>query len=146
MNTNDEIRFYDGNYYEWVPDGEYWARCYDYHGPVPYRGTRKLFLKFELLVQPWTGTRLFMAFNVGFNGVKPGSRYFKSWCLANGDRPPSRNALMSARIFKGKRFLIVTRTVIPQRGGEDMPFDFHYSIVDALKAIELPDKEDDPFD
>jgi hypothetical protein len=147
VDTNEEIRFFDGTYYEYVPEGEYRARCIDYSEPIPYHGTRKLFLNFELLTQPWTGKRLFMPFNVGFNNrVRPGSKYFKAWCLANGDRLPSRNALMSARIFKGKKFLIVTRTVIPKRAGEDMSFDFHYSVVDSLKAMESPDKEDDPFD
>jgi len=143
--TDDEIRYYDGDYYSWVPDGEYLAICADYSGPVRYMGSRKLFLNFELLTEPYKGTRIFMAFNVGFSGARPCSRYFKAWCLANGDRLPSRNALMSPRIFKGKEFLITTRTVIPKRAGEDMSFDFHYSVVDSLKAMESPDKMDDPF-
>jgi hypothetical protein len=146
VNENEEIRFYDGDYYKWIPDGEYSAVCTGYTTPMPYFGGRKVYLHFMVLTEPYRGTMLFMAFNVAFKGVRPASKYFKYWCLANGDRQPSRNALMSARIFKDKRFSIKTRTAIPKRAGEDMPFDFRYSVVDSLKAIEMPDKEQEAFD
>ena len=89
---------------------------------------------------------IFAAFNIGFNAVKPGSRYFKSWCLAAGDRVPSRNAIMSPMIFKNKTFMVQTRTVKPKRGNEELGVDYWYSIIDYLQSMDLPDKKEDPFD
>jgi len=138
----EEIKF-SGDYYSWVPDGLYKARCKDYSKPINYKGTKKVFLTFELLDEHYSGTELFMALNVPFSGVKPGSRYFKYWTAANEDRLPSRNATMSPRMFKNKNYLVTTRTVIPKRGTEEMPFDFHYSIVDHIELLNLPDTKDD---
>ena len=130
----DEIRFSEP--YEWVPDGEFDAECIDYSRPMPFRGTRKVYLTFKLLNEPYAGTKIFMALNVGWGNISPGCKYFKCWTAANDNRLPSKSAIMSPRIFKNKTFKVTTRTVIPKRGTKEMPFDFHYSVVDSLN---LPD-------
>ena len=81
------------DYPPWVPDGEYKAACKDYSKLVPYKGTRKIFLIFELLSEPWAGTCIFMPLNIPWGGIRPGGKYFKYWVGANGDRPPSRNVI-----------------------------------------------------
>lgn len=136
----EEIRL-AGNYYKWVPDGRYKARCTGYSKLIPFKGTQKIFLTFELLDEPEAGTEIFMALNVPYTGIRPGCRYFKSWCIANNNLLPTRNAVMSARIFKGKIFMITTRTVKPKMGAEEMPFEFWYSIVDHIEL--LPDNQND---
>ncbi len=138
---SEKIRF--SSHPLWIPDGEYQAKCKDYSKPINYRGTRKIFLTFVLLNEPYAGKELFMAFNVGFDDIRSGSRYFKYWCAANGDKLPSPNAIMSQRIFKNKYFNVTTRTVKPKRGTEEMPFDFYYSIVDHIKLSNLPDIKED---
>ena len=139
---SEDIRF-SGDYPSWVPDGTYEARCKDYSDPRPYRGTQKVFLTFELLNEPWAGTELRMFLNVPFSGITPGSRYFKYWTAANKDRMPSRNAKMSPHMFKDKKYRVTTKTVIPKRGSEEMPFDYHYSKVDHIELLNLPDTKDD---
>ena len=52
---SEEIRFSD-DYYSWVPDGSYEAKCKDYSKPINYKGTRKVFLTFELLNEHYAGT------------------------------------------------------------------------------------------
>jgi hypothetical protein len=137
---DEEIKF-ACDYPEWIPDGQYRAICTRYSNLTSYKGTRKIFLNFELLSDHYRGTKIFMALNISWAGIRPGSKYFKYWVAANENKRPSRNAIMSPRIFRGKQFIVFTRTVKPKRGPEEMPFDFWYSVVDHLEPIDSPDNE-----
>jgi hypothetical protein len=139
---DEEIRL-DGGYYTLMAPGKFDARCISFRGPLDYRGEKKLYLNFEILSHPYTGTELFMALNIPRSGVRPGSKYFRAWCIANGGQLPSRNAIMSARIFVGKTFQVVVRTVVPKNAGEEMGADHWYSVVDCLKALVSPDKQEE---
>jgi hypothetical protein len=148
LNADKEIRFQDNEYPIYLEDGDYKVECIGYDEPVPFEHTKKLFLHFRILTEPYAGEEIWAAFNLAFNHkVRPGSRYYKAWCLANGDRMPSRNAVMSPMIFKGKKFMARTRTVKPtrgmKRGTEEMGVEFWYSVVDHLKSLILPDSEED---
>lgn len=138
-----EIRFYNGEYPVLVPDGEYKARCVGFSELKPYKNTQKLFLNFELRSDPWKGEPLYMAFNIPFDGVKPGSKYLKYWTAVNGNRPPSRKANMSPSAFKNKEFKVFTRTVKRKRGPEEMPENFQYSVIDHIAPLDLPDTENE---
>jgi hypothetical protein len=117
-----------------VPDGVFVAECVEcqqgHYGRIP-----KLYLKFKLTERPYEGVELFMSFNMPFSGRIPvGSKYYKIWAKING-RLPSQNAKMSPRIFLNKLYKIKTRTVKPKDGGEELPEDFHYSIIDSIKLM-----------
>jgi hypothetical protein len=82
------------------------------------------------------GTELFLAFNMAYNGKMPtGNKYFKTWCMVNNWNRPTRNAIMSPRIFKNKVFDILVRTVKPPHNGIAMPKDFYYSVVDSIVKV-----------
>lgn len=142
MEEEEEIKVQDRERHL-IPDGEYWALCYGFDGPTQYMDTRKIYLWFRLLSDTWADIELFMPLNIGPKGhlITRGSKYYKAWCLSNGDKPPSRNAIMSPRIFKGKTFLVLTRTVKPLRARLEMPENHYYSVVDDLKAMKSPDTE-----
>lgn len=122
------------DYRPWVPDGEFEAECFDFK-PGYYIKTPKLYLNFRLLNEPYEDVELFMSFNMPYNGSVPiGSRYYKTWAKVNGKKP-SRNTKMSPRIFLHKIYKVKTRTVKPKDGGEELPEDFHYSIIDSIKLL-----------
>jgi hypothetical protein len=143
LDADEEIRFQDNEYPKLFQDGMYLVECTGHEGPVPYRSTRKLFLHFRIITQPYAGEGIWSAFNVGYGSIRPGSKYFKAWVLANNDRMPSRNDRMSPVIFKGKRFFVQTRTVKPKRGDEQMGIDFWYSVIDYLKSRDPSDMTGD---
>ncbi len=121
-----------------VPNRVYEAQCIRYDNKFVLGKTKKLFLKFKILdMGEHHGKEIFMAFNMRYDDkIKQGSKYFKTWCLANNWSKPSRNAKMSPRIFINKIFKIKTRTVKPPYyGKESMPEDFWYSIVDTIVEV-----------
>ena len=131
--------------YSHIPDGVYEAKCIDYSKPIPFRGTRKIFLTFEILTEPYQGTKIFMPFSVGFGPIAQGSKYYKYWTIANGNMTPSRNAKASARMFINKFYKIITRTVKPRIGptvklvndsnitGTELNLESWYSVVDYFE-------------
>jgi hypothetical protein len=55
-----------------IPDGEYEAKCIDYSKrPIPYYGTRKIFLTFKIVSGSYKGKELFKAFDIGYGEIKP---------------------------------------------------------------------------
>lgn len=132
---NDEIML-DGDLYQYIPDGEYEAVCTGFNGPVPYRGTRKLYLNFEITSEHYQGATLFMVFNIPWAGIRPGSRYFKYWSKVNGGLP-SRNTKFHPRIFKDKIYRITTATVKPTfDDNSEMPFGYWYSKVQHFEVFD----------
>ena len=120
-----------------VPDAKYEAVCVDYNHSYVTGKTRKLYLHFQITEQgEHYGKQLFMAFNVPFNRkIRPGSKYYKTYVQVNG-RIPTRNSIMSPRIFKGRVFSIKTRTCKPKYlNNKEMPKDYWYSVVDYIHDI-----------
>jgi len=120
-----------------IPEAVYEAVCISYDDGFCFGKCRKLFLTFKIITPgPHLGTELFMAFNMAYNGkIAAGSKYYKTWCMANNWNRPTRNAIMSPRIFKNKAFDIKVRTVKPQHNGNAMPKEHQYSVVDSILRV-----------
>jgi len=119
-----------------VPDGIYEAQCIrDEEGM--YMGALKKYLIFKILTPgEHNGKEMYMAFNIAPKGkIKPGSKYYKTWCMVNGWKKPSRNAEMAPRIFRKKIYNIRTRTCKPKNNDMEMPEDFWYSVVDEIVEV-----------
>ncbi len=127
----------DDDYKPLIPDVKYEVQCVGYDNRFCLGKARKAFLKFQILTEgEHKGKKLFMAFNMPYDGrIKTGSKYYKTWCMVNGWRRPSRNTKMSARLFKNKIYTVKTRTVKPQHNGKEMPEDFWYSIVNEIIEV-----------
>ena len=120
-----------------IPEGIYEAVCIGHESGFCFGKCRKLFLTFKIITPGLhAGTELFMAFNMAFNGRIPtGSKYYKTWCLANNWQKPTRNVIMSPRIFKNKAFAVKVKTAKPKHNGVAMPQDFHYSIIEQILNV-----------
>jgi hypothetical protein len=125
------------NYWPHIPDGAYEAQCIKYDSSFQLGKTRKVFLHFRI-VEPGSNfqKQIFMAFNLpDKKKIRTGSKYYKTWCMVNGWKRPSKNAKMSPRIFKNKIYKIKTRTVRPKHHGKEMPEEFWYSVVDEIVEV-----------
>ena len=119
-----------------IPDGVYEAQCFKYDSGFCLGKARKLFLHYRITEGEHTGTELFQAFNMPYQGkVSCGSKYYKTYVMVNGWTKPSRNAKLSPRLFKDKIFKVRTRTVQPQHAGKPMPEQFWYSVVDDILEV-----------
>ena len=120
-----------------IPEAVYAATCTAYDVNFCFGKCRKLFLNFKIITPgPYLGTELFMAFAMPYDGkMAQGSKYYKTWVMVNGWQKPTRNAIMSPRIFKNKVFEVLVRTVKPQHNKNDMPKEFHYSVVDGILRV-----------
>ena len=119
-----------------VPDHTYVAQCVSHDDGFVFGKARKLFLHFRIIEGAYAGAKLFMAFNMRYDKkVRPGSKYFKTWAMVNGWSKPSRNAVMSPRLFVKKVYEIRIRTVKPQHQGKYMPEGFWYSVVDEIVKV-----------
>ena len=120
-----------------IPDGIYEAQCFVFDNKFCLGKTRKTFLKFVILNHgEHFQKEVFMAFNMPYDGkIKTGSKYYKTWCMVNGWRKPSRNAKLSPRIFLNKIYKIKTRTSKPKHNDKEMPQDFWYSVVDETLEV-----------
>ncbi len=117
-----------------VPDGEYLATCVYSFGPHKSRAYgEKFYLTFEIIDGEHTGKRLSMYLRPS---CFPTSRLYRFWVIANNGLP-SRNAILSPRIFCGKIFHISTATVKPTYGsGAPLPPVFWYSRVLDILSLE----------
>ena len=136
------------NYKPHIPPGDYVATCTSCDSKFWLRKTRKLFLNFTILNAPQKlpdgeKTTLFMAFNMPYHGkVCSGSKYYKTWCLVNGRKPPSRNAVMSPKLFLNRTYKVRVSSVRPKDidSRTEMPPAFHYSKVERI--LEVLDEEE----
>jgi hypothetical protein len=121
-----------------VPNRKYEAVCIDYDQSFVMGKFRKLFLHFKI-TEPGEhyGKTVFMAFNMPYSRkIRQGSKYYKTYVFANGNKRPTRNSIMSPRIFKGRIFEIKTRTCEPKfPDGKPMPKHFRYSVVDSITRV-----------
>lgn len=125
------------NYKPLIPNEIYEAQCVKWDSTFYLGKTRKTFLYFRILDPgPHFGKEIFMAFNMPHKKrIRMGSKYYKTWCMVNGWKKPSKNAKMSPRIFKNKIYKIKTRTSKPKIHENEMPKDFWYSVVDKIIEV-----------
>jgi hypothetical protein len=127
------------DYWPFIPNGTYEAQCTKYDSKFLLGKTRKLFLIFKI-VDPgkYFELEIFQAFNMPYTGkIRPGSKYYKTWCMVNGWQKPGRGSKMSPKLFIGKVFKIKTRTVRPKHNGREMPENFWYSVVDEILNVSV---------
>lgn len=124
-----------------IPEGRYIAQCIHCERGQSHYLSLKLFLTFRIIWGEFMETELFMAINLidsrtkrPFKKVPIGSKYYKSWVIANANRRPNRTDRMTPSIFKNGIFEVSVRTVRPKYpdGKAEMPDGFHYSIVDFI--------------
>jgi hypothetical protein len=125
------------NYKPLIPVGVYEAQCISFDSNFHLGKTRKTFLHFQILDQgPHFEKQIFMAFNMPHKKkIRMGSKYYKTWCLVNGWKKPSKNAKMSPRLFINKIYKVKTRKVEPRHHGKKMPKEFWYSVVDEILEV-----------
>jgi hypothetical protein len=127
-----------------VPDGEYLALCTHVHHDQQSRNYgERIYLDFQIYVGEYEGKTIRMFLRPS---VFPTSNFYRSWAIAHGGPPRSRNTKMSARVFKGKLFRSLTTTVKPRhriagndgktRPGPFLPESFWYSKVSCLLSLE----------
>src|SRR5207248_1030319 len=133
------------SYPDRVPDGEYLALCTHVHHDQHSRNYgERVYLDFQI----WDdgehqGKKIRMFLRPS---IFPTSNFYRSWAMAHGGPPRSRNTKMSARVFKGKLFRLLTTTVKPRhritgedgkmRPGPFLPESFWYSKVACLLGLE----------
>jgi hypothetical protein len=101
----------------------------------------RVYLEFRLFDCEFEGKRVRMFLRPS---KFPTSNFYRSWAIARGG-PPSRNTKMSARIFSGKLFRVLTATVRPRhriagadgklRNGPFLPESFWYSKVACILEL-----------
>jgi hypothetical protein len=126
-----------------VPDGEYTALCtHVYHDQHSRSYGERVYLDFQIYLGDHAGETIRMFLRPS---KFPTSNYYRSWAMARGG-PPSRNAKMSARVFVGKMFKVLTSTVKPKhritgedgkmRPGPFLPESLWYSKVACILSLE----------
>jgi hypothetical protein len=132
-----------------VPDGEYLALCtHVYYDQRSRNYGERIYLYFQIFDGEFQGktVRMFLR-----PSVFPTSNFYRAWAIAHGGPPRSRNTKMSARIFKGKLFRLLTTTVKPKhrvtgedgkvRPGPFLPEAFWYSKVACVLALEVTNEK-----
>ena len=128
----------DDDYKSLIPDAIYEVQCVGYDSKFCLGKTRKTFLNFIIIsAGEYHGIKIFMAFNMPYDRkIRPGSKYYKTWVKVNGNRPPSRNTIMSPKLFVKRIYRIKTRTVKPlYPDGKPMPEQFWYSVVHSILEL-----------
>jgi len=124
-----------------IPEGRYIAQCIGCEKGQSHYNSLKLYLTFSIIDGEFMGQELFMAMNLidsrtkkPFKKVPVGSKYYKSWTIANFNSRPNRQDKMSPKKFKDGIFEIQVRTVKPKYpdGKAEMPEVFQYSIADYI--------------
>jgi hypothetical protein len=134
-----------------LPDDEYFGFCtHVYHHQHSRNYGERVYLDFQIYLGEHAGktVRMFLR-----PSIFPTSNFYRSWAIAHGGPPKSRNTKMSARIFKGKLFRLLTTTVKPKHriGGDDgklrpgpfLPESFWYSKVACLLSLEASNEHMD---
>jgi hypothetical protein len=128
-----------------VPDGEYIALCTHVHHDQHSRNYgERVYLDFQIYEGDYAGKTVRMFLHPS---VWPTSTFYRSWAIAHGGPPRLRNTKMSARVFKGKLFRLLTSTVKPRhritgedgksRPGPFLPETLWYSKVNCLLGLEV---------
>jgi len=132
-----------------VPDGEYLALCtHVYHDQHSRNYGERVYLDFQIYEGEHAAktVRMFLR-----PSPFPTSNFYRAWAIAHDGPPRSRNTKMSARIFKGKLFRLLTATVKPKhritgedgksRPGPFLPESLWYSKVACLLSLEASNEQ-----
>jgi len=133
-----------------IPPGRYLLKCVKaeraniwHEGKGGWGRSEKIIIWFEVVQGDHMGAVVPMFLTIGKNGrIAQGSKYFTSWCIANGLRRPLRNRLkeMPPSKFVNKVFEGEVVDVKPRwNNGAVQPEFFHYSRVDALYELIIGD-------
>ena len=129
-----------------VPPGQYLLKCIKaesariwYEGRGGWGRSGKVILWFEIVQGDYMGKVVPMFLPLTNQGkISQGSKYFASWCVANGLRRPSRNRFKEMpvskfldKVFDGE--LVDVKPRYPT--GKPKPDLFHYSRVDILYEL-----------
>lgn len=119
-----------------IPEGKYEAQCIKIEKGYSHSSSRKIFIHFKIV--DWMNLDdpqiLFMAMNDPGGKPSVGTKYYKNWVIANGNKTPERRNRMSMNVFRNQMFEVQVETVKPKfPDGEGMPECFHYSIVRYIK-------------
>ncbi|MEW6455343.1 MAG: hypothetical protein AB1410_01335 [Acidobacteriota bacterium] len=119
-----------------IPDGIYQAQVLKWERGRYYNQT-KLYLWFEI-ISPGRAfeTKLFMVLNLNGNKVGYGSKYYRSWVIANHGIRPRRNDRLSPKIFLNKVFKVKVETVKRSYTGESVPEYLQYSVIREILDLE----------
>jgi hypothetical protein len=121
-----------------IPEGVYDA-VFTREEPGHIFGTYKLYLYFKIVTSgQYNETELFLPFNINKEKkMALASKYYKTWCLVNGGQRPSRNAVMSPNIFRGKFFEVAVKTIRKSYNGDELPPSLFYSIIDKILTVSI---------
>ena len=107
-----------GNERPLIPEGRYTAQCIRCEKGHSHHNSLKLFLTFKIIDGEFMDKELFMAMNLmdsktkkPFRKIPAGSKYYKSWTIANYNMRPNRQDRMSPKIFKNVIFEVSVRTI-----------------------------------
>lgn len=123
-----------------IPEGKYEAQCIKHHEFKQFR-ENSLCLKWSLIDARHFGVNLAQFFRMNYSHYKATTKYFTAWVIANNYVYPTRptRKYMSPRIFENVIGIVTVRTVRPKfANGEPKPECFHYSVVDELLQLSVP--------
>lgn len=124
-----------------LDDAEYLARCVGFKTSYFDKNRHKLFLEFEVICGNNDRVTLYLPFNIPNDSkICSGSKYFRSWKKVHG-KAPSRNAVMTPKIFINKIYKVRTKTVKNYFDGELRDKSKYYSIIDKITEV-IGDKID----
>ena len=133
-----------------IPAAEYELMCVKaekqaiwHEGQGSWGRSEKVILWFQVFGGGYNGKVIPMFLTLGDGGkVHQGSKYFVSWCIANGLNRPLRSRLkdMPPSKFENKVFRCEVVDVKPKwKKGYEQPGIFHYSRVDAIYDLIVGD-------
>lgn len=124
-----------------IPEAKYTAHCFkakkEMVGVETTKGTfartPKIVLRFQITEGKYQGQEVPMFINANYKTVPSGSKFYRSWVIANDLRKPNRRDRMSLEIFKNHIFTVGVVTVKPKyKDGSEKPQVFWYSRVDEI--------------
>lgn len=123
-----------------IPEGKYEAQCIKYREFRQYRED-SLCLEWSPTDASHFGVILPQFFRMKYSRYKATTKYYTAWVTANNCVHPTRptRKYMSPRIFENVIGIVTVRTVRPKfANGEPKPECFHYSVVDELLQLSVP--------
>ncbi len=119
-----------------VPNGDHYEAIFERAEKVSQWGRDKIFLWFVMMTPgEWVNNSFFMACTVPPKyRWTASSKYWRTWVLANGNRP-SRWDRLSPAVFKDKVFRVRMRKVVKNAKQIALTPAQQYSVVDELLEV-----------
>jgi len=131
-----------------IEQGEYEAQCIAYKEFRQFGGKQKLCLEWDFSISGGQGIILPQYFNMEHKTFKDNTKYHTDWVIANNLIRPARptRAYMSPKIFINVIGIVSVKTCKPKFGnGKEKPDVFHYSVVECLYSLSMPNSEGSGF-